>query len=203
VVNYEINRFTRHVIKPSGTIKQLSVAAVVDGTYEIVTAEDGSKTKKYIPRSKKELQEFEKIVKRAMGFDADRGDQAYVSSFPFSISPVSVTEAPAEGTGMDWLALGRQYLKTVINFVLVILIFLFVVRPLLKSVKGIGTAVERPRRPLPTLGGETEPAAFIPEPEDGTASSRERVMRDRTLRLAKDNVERTEQLVRGWLHEEK
>ncbi|NVM57372.1 MAG: flagellar M-ring protein FliF [Desulfobacterales bacterium] len=205
MVNYEINRVARHVIKPSGTIKRLSVAAAVDGTYEVDTAEDGSRTKKYIPRSTKELQDFEKIVKRAMGFDADRGDQVYVSSFPFSISPV--LEPGVEGveavevSGTDWLALGRRHLKPVVNFVLVILVFLFVVRPLLKSIKGIGTSVERPRR-LPTLE-EAEPSAFIPEPSDKAAGTRERVMRERTLRMAKDNVERTEQLVRGWLHEEK
>lgn len=189
VINYEINRVTRRVIKPSGTVKRLSVAAVVDGTYEVVTAEDGSKTKKYIPRISKELEEFERIVKRAMGFDADRGDQVQVSCFPLSIS--AGIEAQ-DGTGTDWLANGRQYIRPAINLVLVLVIFLFVVRPLLRSVKGIVTAVDT-RKTLPESGEELESAAL---PEPGI-----RGVREKTIMMAKSNSDKTQQVIKGWLHE--
>ncbi|NVM22128.1 MAG: flagellar M-ring protein FliF [Desulfobacterales bacterium] len=196
VVNYEINRFTRHVTRAMGAVRQLSVAAVVDGTYEIVMVEDGSKTKKYIPRSEKELEGFEEIVKRAMGFDEDREDKVYVSSFPFSISPVSVEAAEGPGTGL--VAFGHQHLKTIINFLLVILIILFIVRPILKWIKGAGAPVEKPER---LYAREDLEKVFISDEDKGVAA-KERVMREKTMRLAKENVERTEQLVRGWLHEE-
>jgi len=173
VINYEINRVTRRVIKPSGTVKRLSVAAVVDGTYEVVTAEDGSKTKKYIPRISKELEEFERIVKRAMGFDTDRGDQVQVSCFPLSIS--AGIEAQ-DGTGTDWLANGRQYIRPAINLVLVLVILLFVVRPLLRSVKGIVTSVDT-RKTLPESGEELESAAL---PEPGIQG-----VREKTITMAK------------------
>ena len=194
VINYEINRITRRVIKPSGTVKRLSVAAVVDGTYEVVTAEDGSKTKKYIPRTSKELEEYEIIVKRAMGFDADREDQVHVSCFPLSIS-ADMEAAPAE-IGTDWLDYGRQYIKPVINLVLLVVIFLFVVRPLLRSVKGIITTVDTSPKALPESHEESEPAA-LPEPQAPQA----RGVRDRTVLLAKRNVEKTEQVIKGWLQE--
>ncbi|MGD8513928.1 MAG: flagellar basal-body MS-ring/collar protein FliF [Deltaproteobacteria bacterium] len=191
VVNYEMNRVTRHVMKPSGTIKRLSVAAVVDGTYEVVTAEDGAETKKYVPRSPEELQEFEEIVKRAMGFDGDRGDQVYVSSLSLSMSP-GLTQASAE-KGIDWLGFGRRYLKTGLNLVLIILVFLFVVRPLVKSVKGIGTGLGGQRQlPVSQGGGE---AGTLPEPQMD--------IRQKTAMLAKNNTGQTEQLLRGWLNEEK
>jgi flagellar M-ring protein FliF len=191
VVNYEMNRVTRHVMKPSGTIKRLSVAAVVDGTYEVVTAEDGAETKKYVPRSPEELQEFEEIVKRAMGFDGDRGDQVYVSSLSLSMSP-GLTQASAE-KGIDWLGFGRRYLKTGLNLVLIILVFLFVVRPLVKSVKRIGTGLGGQRQlPVSQGGGE---AGTLPEPQMD--------IRQKTAMLAKNNTGQTEQLLRGWLNEEK
>jgi len=191
VVNYEMNRVTRHVMKPSGTIKRLSVAAVVDGTYEVVTTEDGAETKKYVPRSPEELKEFEEIVKRAMGFDEDRGDQVYVSSLSLSMSP-DVDVGSAE-KGIDWLGFGRRYLKTGLNLVLIILVFLFVVRPLIKSVKGIGTGLGGQRRlPVSQRGGE---AGSLPEPQMD--------IRQRTAMLARDNTDKTEQLLRGWLNEEK
>jgi flagellar M-ring protein FliF len=191
VVNYEIDKVMRHVMRPSGTIERLSVAAAVDGTYEVTTAEDGTSTKNYVPRSQEELQEFEKIVKRAIGFDVDRGDQVYVSSFPLSISSFPKV---AEHVGIDWVALGRQHLRTALNFVLVIMVFLFVVRPLLRSVKDIGTTVKSAKQ-LP--GAQERPeGARLPEPE-------EMDMQERTMRLAKDNIEKTEHMLRGWLREEK
>jgi len=189
VINYEINRVTRRVTKPSGTIKRLSVAAVVDGTYEVITAGDGSKTQKYIQRTSKELEEFERIVKRAMGFDADREDQVYVSCFPLSIS--AGIEAP-DGTGIGWLAHGRQYVRLAINLVLLLVIFLFVVRPLLKSVKGIIATVEATKA-LPGSDEGSESAA-LPEPKV-------QGMREKTVMIAKSNSDKTQQVIKGWLHE--
>ncbi len=191
VVNYEVDKVIRHVIRPSGTITRLSVAAIVDGTYEVNTAEDGTTTRKYVARGQKELDEFEKIVKRAMGYDADRGDQVSVSSFALSILPV--TGAPEE-TGMDWLALGRRYVRTALNFALVILVFLFVVRPLLKSLKGITTTISIPKQ-LPE-GEEVSAGGALPEPEKVG-------MQEKAMRLAKTNVERTEHMIKGWLDEER
>jgi flagellar M-ring protein FliF len=191
-VNYEINRISRRVIKPSGALKRVSVAAVVDGTYEIVSGEDGSETKKYIPRTKQELEEFERIVKRAMGFDADRADQVYVSSFPLSVDQ----DQSFQDTGIDWLALVRQYARTIVNLLLVLLVFVFVVRPLLKSLKSIGTGSGSAgiQRELPPGTEDTE-SPQLPEPA-------EIGIREKTMKLAQENSERTEQLVRGWLHEE-
>ena len=190
VINYEINRVTRRVTKPSGTVKRLSVAAVVDGAYEVVTAEDGSKTKKYIPRTSKELEEYERIVKRAMGFDADREDQVHVSCFPLSIS--ADIEAPEE-TGTDWLDYGRQYIKPVINLILVFVVFLFVVRPLLRSVKGIVTTVGTSPKALPESHEGLESAAL---PEPGI-----RGVKEKAVLLAKSNSDKTQQVIKGWLQE--
>jgi len=189
VINYEINRVTRRVIKPSGTVKRLSVAAVVDGTYEVVTAEDGSKTKKYTPRSSTELEEFERLVKRAMGFDADREDQVHVSCFPLSIS--ADIEAP-DSTGTDWQAYGRQYIRPAINLVLLLVIFLFVVRPILRSVKGIVTSVETPKT-LPESHERLE-SARLPEPAV-------RGVREKTVMVAKSNADKSQQVIKGWLQE--
>lgn len=189
VVNYEINKITRRVIRPSGAITRVSVAAVVDGTYETSSDKDGAQTRKYVPRSKQELEEFERVVKRAMGFNADRGDQVYVSSFPISGADRPVFEG---GEGINWWSLGRQYARTAINLMLVFLVFFFVVRPLMKSMKTIGPVAEGPRE-LPA-GEHAEEGARLPEPQ-------EMDMREKTIRLAKENTERTEQLVRGWLRE--
>lgn len=192
VVNYEINKTTRRVTTPSGSITRLSVAAVVDGTYKTATGEDGAQTKSYVPRSEDELAEFEKLVKRAMGFSEDREDQVYVSSFAFSSSdmPSMAGEAP-----LDWPALIKEYSRVLINIVLVLLVFMFVVRPLIKSVRQANTGTNFQRQEeLPSgKGGEEQGELPTPEIKDPRAITR---------KLAQDNTEKTEQLLRGWLNEE-
>lgn len=193
VVNYEIDKTTRHVTSPSGKITRLSVAAVVDGTYETVTGEDGVETKRYIPRTPEELTEFEKLIKRAMGFSEDREDQVYVSSFAFSNTDLP---AMAVDTGLDWAGLIKEYSRIFINVALVLLVFLFVVRPLVKSVKEVNSTAMAQRQPeLPEGGAGGGAQGELPRPA-GVDS------RAVTMKLAQDNKEKTEQLLRGWLREE-
>jgi len=192
VINYEINKVTRRVIKPSGTVTRLSVAAVVDGTYDIVTNEDGSKTKKYIPRSSKELGEFDNIVKRAMGYNADREDQVQMSCFPLSVSTITEEVQAAEVVETGWMPYIKPYIKPAINLLLGIVIFLFVVRPLLRSAKGVFTTTGISGT-LPATHEGLESAA-LPESEAKT-------IRDRTMMVAKKDVDKTQQVLRGWLGE--
>ena len=75
VINYEISRTVAKIIEPTGTIKQLSVAVLVDGNYE--AAKDGSQAnsaeaRKYVPRTETEMKQIEEIVKKAMGSSAER-----------------------------------------------------------------------------------------------------------------------------------
>jgi len=42
-VNYEINKVVKRIIKPTGAIKRLSVAVLLDGTYEVVKGEEGKR----------------------------------------------------------------------------------------------------------------------------------------------------------------
>jgi hypothetical protein len=79
--------------------------------------------------------------------------------------------------------------------VLVIFVFLFVVRPLLKSVKTMDTA-PRPegQKELPAVAGEAG-SATLPEPQ-GVST------RERTIKLAQGNADKTEQVLKGWLNEE-
>ena len=189
VINYEINRVTRHVLKTSGGINRLSVAAAVDGTYETVTGEDGTETKKFIPRGEEELLEFEKMIKRAMGFNADREDQVYVSSFAISGS----SDYALPDNGIDWLGMARQYVKTILNIVLVFLVFFFVVRPMLKSFRSIQTAPDTAQQALPEEEGSGEEPAKLPGPREDAG------IREKTLSIVRNNPERTEQFIRGWL----
>jgi hypothetical protein len=71
-------------------------------------------------------------------------------------------------------------------------ILLFVVRPFLRSVKGIATDIDT-RNALPEAGEELESAAL---PEPGIQG-----VREKTIKLAKSNSDKTQQVIKGWLHE--
>ncbi|MBE9592615.1 MAG: flagellar M-ring protein FliF, partial [Proteobacteria bacterium] len=78
-INYEINRVVSRTVMPVGKTNRLSVAVLVDGIYH----KDNKGLEEFQPRSKKEMQSLEDIVKNSVGFNADRGDQIVVTSIPF------------------------------------------------------------------------------------------------------------------------
>lgn len=189
--NYEINKVTRAIFKPAGTIKRLSVAAVIDGTYKLEKAKDGSLKKSYIPRGEKELNEFKEIIKRAMGFNEDREDQVSVSSIPFSDATPVEKETETEAGKRDILKILGAYRTTVINLILVIAVFFLIVKPLLKSMKNLTRETGLKSRTPPSIE-----EGYTQIPEQGTMRQRERV-----LELSKSNPEKAEQLIKGWIEE--
>ncbi|MBW1934025.1 MAG: flagellar M-ring protein FliF [Deltaproteobacteria bacterium] len=190
--NYEINKTIKTILKPAGSIKHLSVAAVIDGTYRVKKTENGTVTKEYVPRTEEEMKKFLDLVKKAMGYSEDREDQVSVSSMPFSDSASATTEPPAEPGRLHLPDLLRNYGKMVINLFLIGLVFLLVVRPLLKSLKSVSAQSISERRELPS---GSEEYAEIPGP--GQTSHTERVRE-----ISKNDPEKTAQLLKGWISEQ-
>ena len=190
--NYEINRTVKTTLKPAGTIKRLSVAAVIDGIYKTETLKDGSEQRNYIPRSEDELKKFEEIVKKAMGYSEDREDQVSVSSISFSeAAPVTMSAVEESNLNMV-LELAGNYKKTIINFLLVALIFVIVLRPLLKSMKNIAEEVSTSRKELVAETGEY--------PQLGQTKSLNQ--KEKIYEITKANQQKAQQLINGWISEQ-
>ena len=62
--NYEISKTIRSYVRESGTVKRLSVAVLIDGTY--TQDADGEYT--YQPRSDDEIEKFTALVRTAVGY---------------------------------------------------------------------------------------------------------------------------------------
>lgn len=187
--NYEINKISRSIFKPAGKVLQLSVAAVIDGTYKTETLEDGTTQRTYTPRTEEELRKFEEIVKRAMGFNEDREDKVSVSSIPFTeVIPGGAT--PLEEGGLDILGVIGNYRKTIVNLVLVVLVFFLIVRPLLKSLRQVSREATPQRKEL--AGGEE--IAQIP-------AANEANQKEEVLKITKEDPDKTDQLLKGWIGE--
>ncbi|HCY85374.1 MAG TPA: flagellar M-ring protein FliF [Desulfobacteraceae bacterium] len=145
-VNYEISRRIRETQKPMATLSRLSVAAVIDGSYEFQTDEDGNRKRVYVPRSPEEMKQFENIVIKAMGYNEDRNDQISMESFPFaSIGDLETGESKLTG----WKMVQQEYGRLIANLLLVLVLFLFVIRPIIKTVRDIKVTVEQEALPSP------------------------------------------------------
>lgn len=143
--NYEISKRIRETKKPMAVLSRLSVAAVVDGKYEIRTDEQGVEKKVYIPRTAEEMKQFENIVIKAMGYSEERSDQVSMECFPFA----SIAEIEPEPELKGFKMVQKEYGRTIANLLLVVLLFLLVIRPIIKTVKDIKTSVEEEQLPSP------------------------------------------------------
>ncbi|MCF8067795.1 MAG: flagellar M-ring protein FliF [Desulfobacterales bacterium] len=194
--NYEINKTVRHTSRPVGAITRLSVAAVLDGKYTEETDAGGKIIRTYVERTPAELDQFKTIVQNAMGYDVDRADQVTVESFRFS-TPAEM-EMP-EASGIDWILYAKQYKNIALNLLLVMLIFMFVVRPLIKTIKEVKTAVVEPA----LIAAEEERKMVVEQTQRETIpESTEMLPKDRASNLAKQDIDKSANLVKGWLNEE-
>ncbi|MDP8224558.1 MAG: flagellar basal-body MS-ring/collar protein FliF [Candidatus Lernaella stagnicola] len=126
IVNYEINRTTATITEPFGALKMLSVAVLIDGTYEEVE-KDGKTVKQYVPRTSDEMLTYEEIVKKIVGFTLSRGDQIEIANIQFVSEALGFEEVPT--SQLDVIIRILQYVFAVVGA----LLFLFiVVRPLIR-----------------------------------------------------------------------
>ncbi len=82
VTNYDVGKSVERVIGTEGDVKKLSVAVLVNGKYTEID-KNGEKTVQYTPRSNDEMAQLTDIVKKAVGFDSQRGDEVSVVNIPF------------------------------------------------------------------------------------------------------------------------
>lgn len=135
--NYEISKTVRTEVQEPGQVKRLSVAVAVDGA--TAAGADG-KPGAYTPRSAEEMQRIEQLVRTAVGFNQERGDQVSVINVKF---PTADTGAGVVASnplmGFDKNDIMRAVELGVLALVGILMIF-FVARPLLGGGKGKGGA---------------------------------------------------------------
>jgi flagellar M-ring protein FliF len=190
-INYEINKVTRHVVEPVGSVERLSVAVLLDGTY---SKKEGQDTPQYLPRSEEEMAKFATLIKGVIGFDASRGDQVIVENVPFKTDLEESWFGSEEEGGLvsPMVMVVLRYLTTALFGGLFLLFF---VRPLIKwitaepvaqaypaTVAEVESALQGRRIPQVTEGGQTE-------------------MKEDIQKLLKDDPALATTLVREWINE--
>lgn len=182
--NYEINEVTSHMVEQVGDIKRLSVAVVVDGKYE--KTETG---REFVPRTAEEINQLTALVTTAAGIKTDRGDNVVVESAPFDVSRFEdrIAEAKVEAD--------RQLYGAIVQYAgigaLALVLFLFVARPIIKSITAANQDVEA-LRAFPRTVKEME-ARY------GMVSEEEVDYRQRVRQMIEQNPKTGAEMIRDWL----
>lgn len=203
-VNYEISKITSTVVAPSGAIKQLSVAVLVDGSYK--PGPDGEKV--YVQRTQAELAKYGEIVKGAIGYDASRGDRVEVANMPFEGqgNPEELSLSKTERWAL-WLNLSRYAAYLIVG----LLVILFVGRPLVKWIINgsetmpIGAQLPRTLRELEADMGvsgylpEVQEEVEMSAPFTGPLSLPE--LRTQMSEFFRSEPEQAVEILRSWLQD--
>ncbi|MDD2501944.1 MAG: flagellar basal-body MS-ring/collar protein FliF [Geobacter sp.] len=194
-LNYEVSRSTSRTVEPVGTLSKISVAILVDGKYEAAApGKDGAAGKaKYVPRSPDELQKIEALVKGAVGFNQERGDQISIQNIPFQDAGDAVGSAESAQWWMNPFFL--TLLKNLLIAVGFLALMMFVVKPMLNTLRAA-----RPPRPdiLEAIAPEAQ--------EKMSASERAQLAmhmaeQQELMEKAKTNPYQVAQILQNWLGE--
>lgn len=183
-INYEISRVTSRVINAPGEVKRLSVAVIVDGSY---AAEQGSAEKKYVPRSEEDLKRYQDLVRNAIGYTADRGDEVQVVNMQFE----GIPHEEFASHEREYLPLILMAARYVVPLVAVLFFIFMVLKPLLKTLSSRPEAGQSPQLALPRTVAEIEQAMdqkALPKNQE-------------VIEWARKNPEQAAGLVKGWIEE--
>ncbi len=123
--NYELDRTISHTRDPIGTIRRLTVAVAVDNKSSV--DEDGKTISTAF--TKAELDQMNELVKNAVGFDTNRGDNVSVVNAPFQNEPV----AEPVNQPMWQQPMMREFIKQGLGALLVLGLMFGVLRPLFRG----------------------------------------------------------------------
>lgn len=194
MVTYEVGRTNTRTMEPRGQIQRLSVALLVDGKYE---------NDKYVARSAEEMEMIKGIVKRAVGFDADRGDEIEIANVPFKVMPETASQPALPPTLKDMVQtpMGMGVAAGVALLIFAMMFFM------LKRKKKRQLAAEAAQRAA-AAGHGTVTASQVEGMQEEMAIAVQKITvghdprKEQLTQIAKDYHEATVRIIRGWLQED-
>ncbi len=207
--NYEISKTTRTEVQEPGAMKKLSVAVAVDG----ITGPRGKDGKPgpYTPRTAQEMQRIEQLVRSAVGFDQARGDVVSVVNVRFDRQAGDIegvtAASPFAFDKNDIMRAGEM----VVMAIMVVLIILFVVRPMLKAPSGGALALAGGAGGVPVSQLQIDPATGQPLALSGPGEDRLDISRiegqvkassvKQVAEFVEKHPDKSVSILRSWLHE--
>jgi flagellar M-ring protein FliF len=184
--NYEIDKTISHTKQPTGNIRRLSVAVVVD---DVVTVSKKGKVTR-TARTPEDLARMTSLVREAVGFDEKRGDSVNVTNAAFN-TPAAA--APIEEPPLwkqEWLwDIARQ----VGGGLLALILLLMVVRPLLRGLQA------RPAGGGASASGVSDDRLSLSAPAQAGVPSGYESQMTAARSTAQQDPKRVAQVVKNWV----
>ncbi|WP_405241370.1 flagellar basal-body MS-ring/collar protein FliF [Lentisalinibacter salinarum] len=132
--NFEVDKTVSRVIAPTGAIRRLSVAVLIDDVAAAGAAAEGAgdgESAGAASLGEQDIARMTALVKEAVGFDEARGDSVQLINAPFQPAPeVAAPDGPPIWQQPQVLAIGRQ----VLGALLVLALGFGVLRPMLRGI---------------------------------------------------------------------
>jgi flagellar M-ring protein FliF len=195
--NFEINKTEQQIIAPMGEVDRLSVAVIVDGTYE---KDAETEELVFTPRQEEELTRIRSLVENAVGYSSARGDSIEVSTIAFGTADIEPYRTLADTIMYYAMRIG----KPVLQAFLILLFMLLVVRPVILALirpRVEGEAVEG-LEGLPE--GQERLALVEGDEEEAEALDSLRKIDDikaHATQLSEQNLDQAVAILRHWLKE--
>ncbi len=200
--NFELDKTVSHTRLPSGTLRRLSVAVVVDDS--VTAAGDGQVIRK--PRSPEEISRITQLVEETIGFSATRGDSVRVINASFlEVEKLEPLPEPAIWE-QAWV---WDLAKQIGGLVLVVMMIFFVLKPTMLRLTSMPAMTQQggemnagnPYQQSSAagggaLGGGSDENLQLPGPEgyeDTLKSARD---------MVQDDSKRVAQVVKRWVSED-
>jgi flagellar M-ring protein FliF len=130
---YAVGRTVTHTIRPPGMIRRISAAILVDND-ETVKLLNKTEAQVSLPRSPAELKQIQALASAVLGLDPARGDVVTVENIPFQITSLP---PPTPLHGLKLVAPFLNQYGYLVRYILLgllgLMIFVFVVKPLVKQ----------------------------------------------------------------------
>lgn len=210
---YAVGRTVVHTVRPPGAIRRISAAILVDDKAETKNA-GKKKSEVEVARTPDELKQIQALASAVLGLDPARGDLVTVENIPFAITPMSPA-APMSGLKRIGPLLNQYgYLvRYIILGLLGLLIFLFVVRPLMRHLEtlpadssgglrpalaGNGGSISEPLSG--SSGGDQEIAKALPEMTN--EKQKFTLMREALVTKVTKTPAEAGRIIESWLRED-
>lgn len=205
--NYLVPQTVRKTIKPFGSVQKLSVAIVLDGKL-VKTEVDGKVLSKVEPWPPAKLKEFEQLASNALGLNLKRGDVLEVKNMEFT--RVDFEEAQSSMEAADRRAYIQGLAVYAVVGLLIVLFFLFVVRPFIKwvtenTIDSVDSflpqtieELERLQRGTPSLAAIEDTAPLLPDKIDPEKVEGE-MIKEKIITLVDNNPHKASLVLRDWI----
>ena len=195
---YGVNRTTRHLIEPAGSIRRITAAVLLDDALER-KQEKGKWVETHHKRTPEELKTISELAQAAIGFNSARGDVISVQNLSFD-RPVAADIPPI--TLADKARKGINEYSAIIRYAGMAVLFLMVYMLMLRPIQKRALAAPPPAALASRVSLDTDPAALEANEHAASLAARSQVLRKQLADFVKAEPESSTNAVRAWLREE-